>query len=174
MQTYLRPVEHLSYEEVTKRYRTCSDARIKTWWQIIWLMSKPGERVTVNQAAAMVGCHPNSARMVVRRYNDEGPDGLMDKRADNLGQAPLLNEEQRAELSKALLGRAPDGGLWTGSKVGRWVKDKIGRQPGKSVGWKYLRRLGFTLQQPRPSNIRAASKEEQATFKKSFPVVSRL
>jgi transposase len=172
MQKYLCPAPHLSFEEITKRYRECSDGHIKTWWHIIWLMSKPGERVTVNDASKMVGCHPNSARMVVHRYNAEGPDGVRDRRGDNPGQEPLLNEELRAELSKELLKRAPDGGLWTGSKVEQWVKDKTGRKPGKTVGWKYLRRLGFTLQQPRPSNTQAASKEEQATFKKSSRAVS--
>lgn len=171
MQHYLRPVSHLSYEEVTKRYRSCSDGRLKTWWQIIWLMSDPGQRTTVTRAASLVGCHPNWARQIVRRYNAEGPDGLVDKRADNLGQEPLLNDGQKAELSRALLGPAPDGGLWTGPKVGLWVKDKIGRTPGHSVGWKYLRRLGFTLQQPRPSNTSAASKAEQTAFKKSSRAV---
>jgi transposase len=171
MQTYLRPSPHLSYEEVTKRYRSCPDARLKTWWHIIWLMSDPDQRVTVTQAASLVGCHPNWARQIVHRYNGEGPEGLTDKRASNPGQEPLLNEEQRAELSQALLGRAPDGGLWTGPKVGLWVKDKIGRTPGHTAGWKYLRRLGFTLQQPRPSNTSAASRAEQATFKKSFRAV---
>lgn len=171
MQPYLRPSPHLSHEELTKRYRFCSDARLKTWWQIIWLMSDPNQRITVTKAASLVGCHPNWARHIVHRYNAEGPDGLTDKRADNPGQGSLLNEEQRAELSHALLGRAPDGGLWTGPKVELWVKDKIGRTPGKSVGWKYLRRLGFTLQQPRPSNVAAASASEQAAFKKSFRAV---
>jgi transposase len=134
-------------------------------------MSNPDQRVTVTQAAGLVGCHPNWARQIVRRYNAEGPEGLMDKRIDNPGQEPLLNEEQKAELSQLLLGRAPDGGLWTGPKVGLWVKDKIGRTPGHTAGWKYLRRLGFTLQQPRPSNTSAASKAEQAAFKKSFRAV---
>ena len=171
MQNYLRPSPHLSYEETTKRYRSCSDGRLKTWWQIIWLMSDPDQPRTVTQTASLVGCHPNWARHIVRRYNAEGPDGLVDKRTGNPGQKPLLNEGQKAELSLALLGRAPDGGLWTGHKVELWVKDKIGRTPGQSVGWKYLRRLGFTLQQPRPSNTAAASKPEQATFKKSFRAV---
>jgi len=171
MQKYLRPLPHLSYEEVTKRYRSCPDARLKTWWHIIWLMSDPSQRTTVTRAASLVGCHPNWARHVVRRYNAEGPDSLIDKRADNPGQKPLLNEAQKAELSRALLGPAPDGGLWTGPKVGLWVSDKIGRTPGHAAGWKYLRRLGFTLQQPRPSNTTAASKKEQVTFKKSFRVV---
>lgn len=171
MQKYLRPMPHLSYEEVTKRYRFCSDGRTKSWWQIIWLMSAPEQPQTVAQAAKTVGCHTNWARHIVHRYNTEGPDSLADKRHHNLGQKPLLTPELQAELSKALCGAAPDGGLWTGPKVVQWVKDKTGHQSGHSAGWRYLRRLGFTLQQPRPSNTAAASKEEQATFKKSFRAV---
>jgi len=167
MQTYLRPLLHLSYEEVTKRYRSCSDARLKTWWHIIWLMSDPAQRITVTKAASLVGCHPNWARQIVRRYNAEGPDGLTDKRANNPGGEPLLNEEQRAELSEALLGPAKGGGLWTGPRVAQWVKDKTGKSAGFTTGWNYLQSLGFSLQQPRPSNISAATPEEQAAFKKT-------
>jgi transposase len=35
------------------------------------------------------------------------------------------------------------------------------------TAWTYLRRLGFTLQSPRPRPTRAAKAQEQAAFKKS-------
>jgi transposase len=45
-----------------------------------------------------------------------------------------------------LRGPPPDGGLWTGPKVTAYVHDRWGVTVGKPTGWKWLRRLGFTLQ----------------------------
>lgn len=171
MQHFLRPKAHLPYEEVTRRYKSCNKAREKTWWQIIWLMSRPEHPDTVRQAAAKVGCHPNWIRQIVHRYNDEGPDSLVDKRAHNPGQEPWLTLPQKDQLSKELLGRAPDGGLWTSTKVAAWIEAQTGRRPSGTTGLNYLHELGFTLQQPRLKNTRAATGEEQAAFKKSFRVV---
>lgn len=167
MKHYLRPKSRLSYEEITTRYRACTTARQRSYWHVIWLMSNPENPLTVAGTAKTVGYHPNWVRSLVRRYNADGPDGLIDKRVHNIGQAPLLNQEQRTELSEALLGPAEGGGLWTGPKVARWVKDKTGKATGYTTGWNYLKKLGFSLQQPRPSNISAATPGEQAAFKKS-------
>ncbi len=169
MPKILRPSPHLSYEELTKRYQSCSDGRQKTYWQVIWLMSHPTQPKTAREVEQIVGWRAAWVRMLVHRYNDEGSDGFRDKRKDNPGQEPLLTKDQRAELSRAILGPAPDGGLWTGPKVIAWVAAKTGYTAGHTTGWNYLRGLGFTLQQPRPSNTHAASAQEQAMFKKSSP-----
>lgn len=168
---YLRPQPHLTYEEVTMRYKACTNARVKTWWQIVWLMSRPEQPNTVSQAAGTVGCHPNWARHIIHRYNTEGPAGLVDKRKDNPGQEPCLTPAQKEQLGTALLGPAPDGGLWTSPKVAAWIEAKTGTRPSDTTGLNYLHGLGFTLQQPRLKNLKAASAQEQAAFKKSFRVV---
>ena len=61
----------------------------------------------------------------------------------------------------------PDGGLWTGRKVARWITGRIGRTVSPQRGVEYLRRLDLTRQVPRPANPKA-SLYEQARFKKSF------
>jgi transposase len=169
----LRPLPHLSYAELTTRYKTTTNAREKSYWHVIWLMSHPEHPATVTQAAAMVGYHHHWARILVHRYNTEGPDGLIDQRQKNVGQAPLLTSSQQDDLSQALLGPAPDGGLWTGIKVAHWIHDTTGHDaPSDTTGLNYLHTLGFTLQRPRPHNSKAASPEEQTTFKKNFRVRS--
>jgi hypothetical protein len=70
------------------------------------------------------------------------------------------------ELAKALRTSAPDGGLWTAPKVAAWITDKTGQEVHQTTGWRAMRRLGFSLQVPRPANKRRASLEEQAEFKK--------
>jgi transposase len=71
------------------------------------------------------------------------------------------------ELAAALRAPAPDGGLWTAPKVAAWVERRTGRGVHETTAWRAMRRLGFTLQAPRPRHARAASEREQARFKKS-------
>lgn len=70
------------------------------------------------------------------------------------------------ELAKALRVPAPDGGLWTAPKVAAWITDQTGHEVHHWTAWRAMRRLGLSLQVPRPANKRRASKEEQAEFKK--------
>jgi hypothetical protein len=34
-------VSHLGPDEIARRYRTCRDAREKTHWQALWLLTRP-------------------------------------------------------------------------------------------------------------------------------------
>jgi hypothetical protein len=65
--------------------------------------------------------------------------------------------------------RAPDGGLWSGPKVARWVKEKTGKTVSAVTGWQYLRTLGFALLRPRPKHSEAATPEMQTIWKKNAP-----
>lgn len=56
----------------------------------------------------------------------------------------------------ALQKRPPDGGLWTGPKVARYVADRWGVGVDPTTGWRWLRALGFTLRVPRPAHPHAA------------------
>ncbi|MBN1335541.1 MAG: winged helix-turn-helix domain-containing protein [Deltaproteobacteria bacterium] len=71
----------------------------------------------------------------------------------------------RHGLAEALLGRAPDGGLWTSRKVSAWIKERTGRRVSERTGWVYLVKTGFTRQLPRPKHP-DADEEAQAAFKK--------
>ncbi|HEU4742466.1 MAG TPA: winged helix-turn-helix domain-containing protein [Meiothermus sp.] len=53
-----------------------------------------------------------------------------------------------------------------GPKVVQWVKNTA-KTLADVTAWTYLRRLGFSLQTPRPRHERKATPEEQAAFKKS-------
>jgi len=100
---------------------------------------------------------------------------LGDRRHTNPGAAEraLLSERQQRELRQALLAPPPEGGMWSSSKVARWIARRTGR-PNEHAerGWEYLRNVGNTLQVPRPSYAEA-DKEEQEAFKKSYPSGSR-
>jgi transposase len=107
-----------------------------------------------------------TVRAVLHRWNDHGPDGVADRRAGN-GAEPKLTARRRAALYAALQKRPPDGGVWTGPKVARYVKDRWAIEVGPVTGWRWLRALGFTLQVPRPTHPRSADHTTRRGWKKT-------
>lgn len=170
-QTLLRPKPHLTYAAVTKRYKTAATNRQQRYWQLIWLMAHPKHPLSVTDAARVVGFSERWARQLVHRYNTKKPDGYYDQRADNAGQEPWLTKRQQTALKKAILTQEPPGGgLWSSVTVADWIKEKSGQRPSAVTGWKYLKKLGFTLLVPRPKHTQSATPHEQAAFKKSSTV----
>ena len=157
---------HLSPEEIARRYRTCRGGVEKTHWQIVWLLTRSQAPPTPAEVAARVGLTPAWARTVLKRWNAEGPDGLADRRAATNGGQAKLSADQQAALFEALQGRPDDGGLWTGSKVAAYARDRWGVAVRAETGWRWLRRLGLSLQVPRPRNPKAATADDQRRWKR--------
>jgi transposase len=147
-------------------YRSCRDPHEKTRWHVIWLLTRPGPKRSAHAVSKLVGVSSAWAAEILKRWNAHGPDGLLDGRRDN-GHKPLLSERQRGILSAALRARAPDGGLWTGPKVAQYVHERWRIAVHPATGWKWLQRLGFSLQVPRPSHPKAATAAERRSWKKS-------
>src|SRR5262249_11282528 len=76
-------IAHLSPEEVGRRYRHFPDPKEKTRWHLIWLLSRPRQPVSCEQAASLVGLSDVDARAVLKRWNTLGPAGLIDRRRHN-------------------------------------------------------------------------------------------
>jgi len=153
-------IAHLPAEEVGRRYRTCPDPKEKTRWHLIWLLLRAGQPLCCEQAAPLVGLSDVSARAVLKRWNAHGPAGLADRRQANKSQGKLTAPQQ-AELFEALQQEPPDGGLWSGPKVARYVRDRWGVEACPQTGWRWLKQLGFRLVVPRPRHPKAASAEDQ-------------
>jgi transposase len=153
---------HLPLAELERRYRGARDPVGRSHWQIVWLLAGGTPTAEVSR---VTGYSVNWVREVARRYREEGPAGLGDRRHGNPGGAPLLTPGQQAELRAALAGPAPDGGLWTCRKVAGWIGERVGRPVAEARGWEWLRRLGFSPQRPRPRETRA-DPEAQAAFKR--------
>lgn len=117
--------------------------------------------------AAISGYGRRWIGVIVHRYNEKGPDGLGDHRGKNAGAKPLLDKEAEAVLKTVLAEPPADGGLWTGPKVAAWMSARLGRKVWPQRGWDYLKKLGHSLQMPRPRHAKAASAEEQALYKKA-------
>lgn len=69
MQTLIKLKEHLSKEELYKRYRKCREAREKVRWQALYLIAGGG---VANQVAKRVGRSSGWITNPARRYNEGG------------------------------------------------------------------------------------------------------
>jgi transposase len=154
-------VPHLSPDEIARRYRTCRGGVEKTHWQTLWLLTRAPTPPTPAEVAAQVGLTPAWVRTVLKRWNAEGPAGVADRRAPTNGGQAKLSAEQQAALFEALQGRPDDGGLWTGPKVAAYARDRWGVAVRPETGWRWLTRLGLSLQVPRPRNPGAAPADER-------------
>lgn len=153
---------HLGVEELGRRYRAARDRVERSHLQAVWLLRQGRGS---GEVARVLGYGERWVAEIVRRYNEEGPQGLADRRHGNAGAKPLLGEAQRAALAEALQGPPPQGGLWSGPKVAAWIAKAAGRKVHPQRGWDYLIKLGFTLKRPRPRHAQADA-AAQAAFKK--------
>jgi transposase len=155
---------HLSVEELGQQYRRAREPVERSRWQMLWLLAQ-GQQA--RQVAAATGYCAKWVGLVARQYNTAGPAGVPKRRPQRVGQR-LLSPALAAELTQALAGAAPDGGLWTGPKVARWMGERLERPVRPQRGWEALRRLGYTPQRPRPHHQQA-----DAAAQAAFPKASR-
>jgi len=72
---------HFPLDELETRYRTAKDLVARSHWHIIWLLA---QGLTSAQLAA-TGYTVNWIQTIARRYNQQGPTGLGDRRHNNPG-----------------------------------------------------------------------------------------
>jgi transposase len=157
--------DHLTTEELRRRYRACQKAQEKARWRALHLISTG---LVAAAAARRVGRSSSWITKLVARYNRAGAEAVRRQTGERKhGPRPRVDAALAKQLDRALRSPAPDGGLWTGPKVATWIAERTGQPVHQTTGWRALQRLGFSLQTPRPQNKRRASAEEQAEFKKS-------
>ncbi len=129
---------YLNEAELRKRFRMASDLVTRNHWQIIWLVAKGH---TTAQISEITGNSANWVRRIVGRYNQEGPEGLGDRRQHNQGGSAILSDELQAELKTLLLSPAPAGANWTNRQVIDWIEAKTGQRLYPQLVWAYRNRL---------------------------------
>src|ERR687893_1362830 len=159
-----RIVEHLPVAQLEARYRAARDATEARHYQAIRLLAQGRAFLEVAQVLAFV---PRWVEQLGARYNASGPETLGDQRRRIGRRASLLTPELLAALAERLKEPPEDGGLWSGPKVAAWMARRLGlAKVHPQRGWEALRRLGWSLQSPRPRHPRAAAAEERAALKK--------
>jgi transposase len=155
---------HLTEKELYQRYRQSKEAKQKSHYQVIWLLSQ-GRKT--KEVAEITGYSLNWIYELLWGYNRLGPDSLGDKRRENPGRTPLLDDQQQALLWQSLQEPPADGGLWTGPKVAQWMSELLGRKVAPQRGWEYLRGFEYVRRKLRPAHVES-DLEEQERWEKKF------
>jgi transposase len=161
---------HLSVEELEDRFRSTKDVVERSHCQAIWLLAKGH---TTSEVAEIVALSSRWVRKLSERYEREGVAAPGDRRRRNGGGRSLLSASDFEALRERLRHPPDDGGLWSGPKVARWMASRLGLVHVHAPrGWEALKKLDWSLQEPRPRNPRSAGPEEAAALKKNSPTRS--
>jgi transposase len=113
-----RLASHLSAAELEAGYETAAGPIAKSHFHAIWLLARD---YSIDEVASILSFSTRWVRLLIKRYNEHGPDSLGDRRQGN-GTAPtILTPEVLSALKERLKTQPDDGGLWSGPKVARWL-----------------------------------------------------
>ncbi len=156
---------HLSAAELEARYERAADPVSKSHFHAIWLLSLG---YMAAEVAVILSFSARWVRLLLKRYNEQGPESLEDRRQGNGAAPAILTPEALSSLKARLKTPPDDGGLWTGPKVARWLARFHGL---KSVhdqrGWDALVAVEYTIQKPRPRHPKAAGEKDREALKKT-------
>ena len=71
---------HLSSAELEHRYKTASEAIAKSHFHALWLLTRG---YSIDQVAGLLSFSTRWVRILIKRYNEGGPERLGDQRAHN-------------------------------------------------------------------------------------------
>lgn len=164
-------VPHYSCDELKQKYIQSRDPVESRRWHLLWKVSLGW---SIKNSALAVGINYEYGKEIIKKYNKLASAGVKNQRnkqrQQSGGKKPLLTDEQLQKLCKELESIPPDGGVWTGTKVARWIETETGRKKvWNQRGWDYLKKFKYSWQSPRPQN-KKGDKLEQEIFKTNFPL----
>jgi transposase len=163
MARHLQLQSHLSVEELERRYRAAKEPNERSWWQILWLLSRGHTAV---QVSAVTGYSAYWIGQIAKRYNAEGPASMHNRRHTTSRRTPpIVSPALQEELRRVVAEAAARHEYWTGGDAAAWIGARLGHPVSYHVGWRYLVRAKQSLQVPRPRHA-LADAEQQADFKK--------
>ena len=125
MTTTIKP--HLSTAELEGRYETAAEPIAKSHFHALWLLSRGYD---LDEVAEILSFSTRWVRILIKRYNEGGPDLLGDQRAHNGTEPTILTPEALAALKERLQTPPDDGGQWSGPKIARWLAELPRAQGG--------------------------------------------
>jgi transposase len=156
---------HLSAAELEARYETAADPVSKSHFHAVWLLSL-GHKAS--EVAVLLSFSARWVRLLRKRYNEQGPDSLGDRRQNNGSVPAILTPEALSSLKERLKTPPDDGGLWTGPKVARWLASFHSlKTVHDQRGWDALVAIKYSIQKPRPRHPNAAGEEGREALKKT-------
>jgi len=131
-----------SSEELKEKYLKSKDSVEVRRWHLLWKVSQGW---TIKNSAIAVGCSYPYAQKILSQYNLHGEEGVINRKNKTSnhvrGKKRLLSQPQLEKLTRAIAQESPDGGIWTGTKVARWIEKETGREKvWNQRGWDYLKK----------------------------------
>lgn len=160
-----------SSDELKQKYIKSQESVEARRWHLLWKISLGW---TIKNSAIAVGINYDYGKEIVRKYNTSGEKGVVNlKKSPHKhtgGKRSLLTEKQLEKLAAKLQSEPSDGGIWTGTKVARWLEQETGvEKVWNQRGWDYLKKLKYSWQSPRAKHHKA-DKSAQDTFKQNLPL----
>jgi Homeodomain-like domain len=97
---------HLPAVELEHRYKTASEAIAKSHFHALWLLARG---YSIDQVAGLLSFSTRWVRILIKRYNEGGPERLGDQRAHNGTEPKILTPQALAALRERLT--SPPGRL---------------------------------------------------------------
>lgn len=163
--------KYYSSEELKQKYIKSQESVEARRWHLLWKISLGW---TIKNSAIAVGINYEYSKEIVKKYNNLGEKGVVNlkkkPRKHTGGKKSLLTEKQLEKLAAKLESRPSDGGIWTGTKVARWIEKETGvEKVWNQRGWDYLKKLRFSWHSPRAKHYKA-DKLAQVLFKQNLPL----
>ena len=131
------------------------------------------------QAARMVGVHRQTVNIWLRRYREQGEEGVLDgRRVSPRRGKGVLSAEQAGQIRRWIVEQTPDQlelpfGLWTSRAVRELIERRFAKRLGLTAVQLHLRRWGLTPQKPL---VRAEQRQPAAIaawLATSYPAIAK-
>jgi len=119
---------------------------------VIWWLT---DRRKLEEVLELSAYAPKTLVELIKRYNQQGLEGLKDLRHSNPGAPALLSDAEMLLLAQNVRKDYQKERMWNGKKVVSWVKQVLGKEIQEQQAYEFLAQIAFSLQQPRPAHAKA-------------------
>lgn len=162
---------HVSRAKLEKLVRQEKDAPRRDRLRLV-LMVMDGRGVP--ESAQLLGYSVPWGWKWMRRFNEDGPEGLRDK--PRPGQPHRLSPEQEEQVREFVEARARDTKASCrvhGAQVCQFINEHLGVSMSLSGAYVLLHRLGYELIQPRPRHEKNDPAKMREWKEKTAPLLSK-
>jgi transposase len=131
------------------------------------------------QAAQVVGVHRQTVNTWLRRYREQGEEGVLDGRriSPRRGKG-LLTADEAGQVRKWIADKTPDQlklafALWTSRAVRDLIALRFGKTLGRSTVQLYLQRWGLTPQKPLSRAKERSPAAIAAWLERHYPAIAK-
>jgi transposase len=131
------------------------------------------------EAARAVGVQRQTVNIWLKRYREQGEDGLLDGRrvSGRKGKGALTVAEAR-QVRRWIVDKTPDQlklpfALWTSRAVRELIERRLGKRLGLSTVQLYLKRFGMSPQKPLARARQRSPTAIAAWLERAYPAIAR-